>query len=90
MNIDYTGIRELDLIILEDTLHRKIQKYYAEKLKKAIGSQIKTGRKEKYMYIKWLHYESALDLLGYGVKTELLSVEETNGILREIKKIKRN
>lgn len=47
MKMDYTGIRELDLIMLEDTLNREIPKYYAEQLIKAIGeeNQSRTQRK---------------------------------------------
>lgn len=73
--------------MLEDTLYEKISKYYAEKLKKAIGSEIKIARKEKNILNKWSHYSSVLTLLCYGENTKLLSVEESNGILREIKKI---
>lgn len=84
MKIDYTGIRELDLIMLEDTLNREIPKYYTEKLKKAIGSEIKAGRKEKYTQNKWTHYDSAMALWAFGANTQLLSIKESCGILREI------
>lgn len=84
MNIDYTGIRELDLIMLEDTLYREIPKYYTEKLKKAIGSEIKAGRKETYSQNKWLHHASAMALWAYGVKIQLLNNKEATGIYRQI------
>lgn len=84
MNIDYTGIRELDLIMLEDTLNREIPKYYTEQLKKAIGREIKLGRKEKYAQNKWTHYDSAMALWYFGIDTELLNIKEACGIYRQI------
>lgn len=84
MNIDYTGIKELDLIMLEDTLNREIPKYYTEKLKKAIGSEIKAGRKEKYVQNKWTHYNRAIALWYFGINTELLNPKESCGIHKQI------
>ena len=84
MNIVYTGIRELDLIMLEDTLNREIPKYYTEQLKKAIGSEIKAGREETYAQNKWTHYDSAMALWSFGANTKLLTIKETHGIYVQI------
>lgn len=61
---------------------------YTEKLKKAIGSEIKAGRKEKYTQNKWTHYDSAMALWSFGTNTKLLSIKESYGILREIMNFK--
>lgn len=84
MKMDYTGIRELDLIMLEDTLNREIPKYYAEQLIKAIGEEIKAGRKEKYRQNKWIHYGSATALWSLGINTQLINTKQASGIYKQI------
>ena len=57
---------------------------YNKELKKAIGWEIKAGRKEKYVQNKLKHADSAVALWSFGVNTKILSTKESCGILREI------
>lgn len=57
---------------------------YTEQLKKAIGAEIKAGRKEKYAPNKWTHYDSAMALWSFGANTKLLTIKEACGIYVQI------
>ena len=55
-----------------------------KELKKAIGWEIKAGRKEKYVQNKWTHYDSAMALWHFGTNTKLLTIKEACGIYVQI------
>lgn len=57
---------------------------YNKELKKAIGWEIKVGRKEEYLYNKLKHASNAEALWAFGAHTKILSVKESCGILIEI------
>ena len=57
---------------------------YNKELKKAIGREIKAGRKEKYAQNKWTHYVSAMALWSFGANTKLLNNKEAHGIVVQI------
>lgn len=57
---------------------------YNKELKKAIGWEIKAGRKEKYAQNKWTHYDSAMALWSFGANTKLLTIKEACGIYVQI------
>ena len=86
MKMDYTGIRELDLIALEDTLNREIPKYYKRKLISQIGINIKAARQTDDIEVKRIYTHYAVSLWIYGKSTQLLSSKEENGIYKQIVK----
>lgn len=57
---------------------------YNKELKKAIGWEIKAGRKEKYVQNKLKHASNAEALWAFGANTKILSTKESCGILIEI------
>lgn len=84
MEKDYTGIRELDLIMLEDTLNREIPEYYKEEIILEIGRNIKEARKADNKYEKTMHRHFALALWAFASTTKLLNYKQCDGIRRQI------
>lgn len=84
MEMDYTGIRELNLIMLEDTLNREIPEYYKEEIILEIGRNIKEARKADNKYEKTMYRHFALALWAFASTTNLLNVKQCDGIRRQI------